>query len=88
MSQPHPLLQNPLPRSLQGLSGALDDVYTEIGTIQKRLGTPEEQSSDFQNLRDLVHRYSNAMTGFITLKSMGLSEVPVLPTEVAELARG
>lgn len=88
ISTPHPLLQNPLPRSLQGLSGALGAVYDEIGSIQKRLGTSSEQPSDFKTLYDLVHRYNNALTGYGALKTLGLSEAPGKSADAVSLTQG
>lgn len=87
-STPHPLLQNPLPRSLQGLSGALGAVYDEIGSIQQRLGTTNEQPDDFKILNALVHRYNNALTGYGALKSLGLHEAPPTGSEASALAQG
>lgn len=67
---------NPLPRSLIGLSGALGEAYEQIGTIQRRLGTTDEQSGDLEAARNLLHRYANALTGYSSLRALGQSEAP------------
>lgn len=88
ISNPHPLLQDPLPRSLQGLSGALGAVYAEIGSIQKRLGTSSEQPGDFKTLNDLVHRYNKGLTGYGALKTLGLAEAPGKSAEAISVPQG
>ena len=71
----------PLSKTLSGLPENLQEIYAQIGVLSGRLGTAEEQESDFAEVRRLLHTYTNCLQPFCVSPKLRATDMKAPPGE-------